>query len=317
MYLARHGVTSFLATTVSASRERTLLAARNLGAIIRQSQNQQEDTGKVTGAQPLGIHFEGPFLNVDRRGAHRASEVRNPSTKELEQLLEAAGTAARVLTLAPELDGAMAVLKLARERGLCVAIGHSNATYDQAEKAIAAGASHAVHVYNAMRPFAHRDAGILGAVLTDDRVSAELICDGLHVEAPAIRLLVRSKGIERVILVSDSLSAAGMPDGDYPLGSFAVHVAGGVCRTVEGNLAGSTLTLDSALRNLASFTGRRFGEVLLAATLNPAKILGLEKRKGIIAPGADADLAILDQEYKVTEAYVRGVRIELSTGQAD
>ncbi len=305
-YLARHGTTSYLATTVTASLERTLHAARGLGEIIRASQSSHGASDKIAGAQPVGIHFEGPFLNVKKRGAHPASQIQKPSTETLTRFLDAAGNAARVLTLAPELDGALAVLEYARSRGLRIAIGHSNATYEETERAIAAGATHAVHFYNAMRPFAHRDSGIIGAVLTDDRVSAELICDGVHVEPTAIRLLMRSKGVERVILVSDSLSGAGMPDGNYRLGNFTVHVAGGVCRTIEGNLAGSTITLDAALRNLASFTGLSYQECLPCATLNPARILGLEKQKGVIAPGADADLAILDKNYYVTQTYVRG-----------
>lgn len=305
-YLARHGTTSYLATTVTASLERTLHAARGLGEIIRASHSTHGGSDKIAGAHPLGIHFEGPFLNVKKRGAHPASQIQKPSMETLARFLDAAGTAARVLTLAPELDGALAVLEEARRRGLRVGIGHSNATCEEAERAIAAGATHAVHVYNAMRPFAHRDSGIIGAVLTDDRVSAELICDGVHVEATAIRLLVKAKGLERVVLVSDSLSGAGMPDGNYRLGNFTVHVAGGVSRTVEGNLAGSTLTLDAAVRNLVSFTTLSYQACLACATLNPAKILGLEKQKGVIAPGADADLAILDKNQYVTQTYVRG-----------
>lgn len=305
-YLARHGTTSYVATTVTASLDRTLRAARGLGEIIRASQASHGASDKIAGAQPVGIHFEGPFLNVKKRGAHPASQIQKPSTETLERTLEAAGNAARVLTLAPELDGALSVLEYARSRGLRVAIGHSNATFEETERAIAAGATHAVHFYNAMRPFTHRDSGIIGAVLTDDRLSAELICDGVHVEPAAIRLLVKAKGIERVILVSDSLSGAGMPDGNYPLGNFTVHVAGGVCRTVEGNLAGSTITLDAALRHLSSFTGLSYRECLPCATLNPARILGIEKQKGVIAPGADADLAILDRNFYVTQTYVRG-----------
>lgn len=305
-YLARHGTTSYLATTVTASLERTLHAARGLSEIIRASQTSRGTADKIAGAQPLGIHFEGPFINVKKRGAHPVSQIQKPSTDTLARLLDAAGNAARVVTLAPELEGALAVLEYARSRGLRVGLGHSNATAEEAERAIAAGATHAVHLYNAMRPFMHRDPGIIGAVLTDDRISAELICDGVHVEATAIRLLVKAKGLERVVLVSDSSSGAGMPDGNYRLGNFTVHVAGGVCRTVEGNLAGSTITLDAAVRNLASFTGLSYQECLPCATLNPARILGLDKQEGVIAPGADADLAVLDRNYYVTQTYVRG-----------
>lgn len=305
-YLARHGTTSFLATTVTASLERTLHAAKGLGEIITASQNSYGDSDKIAGAQPVGIHFEGPFINIKKRGAHPASQIQKPSVATMTRILESAGSAARVVTLAPELDGALAVLEYVRARGLRVGIGHSNASYEEAERAIAAGATHAVHFYNAMRPFGHRDSGIIGAVLTDDRVSAELICDGVHVEPTAIRLLVKSKGLGRVILVSDSLSGAGMPDGNYRLGNFTVHVAGGVCRTVEGNLAGSTITLDAAVRSLAAFTGESYQTCLACATLNPARLLGIEKQKGVIAPGADADLAVLDKNHYVTQTYVRG-----------
>ncbi len=306
-YLARHGTTSFLATTITATLERTLRAVRGLSKIIR----ALESTGGagshgIVGAQPIGIHFEGPFLNAERRGAHPAAQIRKPSIAVFNRLLEAAEGTARVITLAPEISGALSLLEYARSQGLAVGIGHSNANYDEAERAIDVDATHATHIYNAMRPFSHRDPGIIGAVLTDDRVSAELICDGVHVEPPAVRLLVRSKGLERVLLVSDGLSAAGMPDGTYQLGGFTIHVEGGICRTAEGVLAGSTVTSDAALRNLASFTGLSYGQCLPCATLNPAKILGVERQKGVIAPGADADIAILDQNYYVTQTYVRG-----------
>jgi N-acetylglucosamine-6-phosphate deacetylase len=305
-YLARHGTTSYLATTVTASLERTLHAAGGIAESIRSSHGSPAASDKIPGAHPLGIHFEGPFLNIKKRGAHPASQIRKPSTEILERLLDAAEGTARVFTLAPELQGALTVLELARSRGLRVGIGHSNATHEEAERAIAAGATHAVHMYNAMRPFGHRDSGIIGAVLVDDRAYAELICDGIHVETTAIQLLVKTKGLDRLMLVSDSLSGAGMPDGNYRLGNFTVHVAGGVSRTIEGNLAGSTLTLDAAVRNLSTFTGFSYRECLPCATLNPARLLGLEKQKGVIAPGADADLAILDRDFHVTQTYVGG-----------
>jgi N-acetylglucosamine-6-phosphate deacetylase len=305
-YLARHGTTSYAATTVAASLDRTLNAAKGLGEIIRASNSSHVGSDKISGAEPACIHLEGPFLNIKRRGAHPASQIQKPSTELLTKFLDAADGTVRILTLAPELEGALTVLEFARSKGLKVGIGHSNATYEEAKTAIEAGATHAVHFFNAMRPFMHRDSGIIGAVLTDDRVSAELICDGIHVEPTAIRLLVRSKGVERLILVSDSLSGAGMPDGNYRLGNFTVHVAGGVCRTVEGNLAGSTIMLDAALRNLSAYTGLSYRQCLPCVTSNPARILGLENQKGVIAPRADADMAVLDQQFYVTQTYVRG-----------
>ncbi len=305
-HLAQHGTTSYAATTVTASTDRTLHAAEGLGKFIRDSRASHSLAKGVTGALPVCLHFEGPFINPKKRGAHPASQIQKPSIDLLARFLDAAGDTARIVTLAPELEGALAVLEYARGRGLKVGIGHSNATFEEAERAIAAGASHAVHIFNAMRPFMHRDSGIVGAVLTDDRVSAELICDGVHVEQTAIRLLIKSKGVERVLLVSDSLSGAGMPDGNYRLGNFTVHVAGGVCRTVEGNLAGSTVTLDAALRNLSTLAGLSYRECLRCATSNPARIIGMEKQKGCIAPHADADLAVLDKEFFVTQTYVGG-----------
>jgi N-acetylglucosamine-6-phosphate deacetylase len=305
-FIARHGTTSFLATTVTARLEKTLSAAQGLARIISASQRSQGVSDMIPGAQPVGIHFEGPFISPKRSGAHPASQVRKPSIEVAERLLEAAGPAAKVMVLAPELPGALDLIKYLRGRGLRVGLGHSDATADEARRAFDAGATHAVHCYNGMRPFTHRDPGIIGAVLTDDRASAELISDGVHVDPVAIQLLVKSKGLERVILISDAVSAAGMPDGKYKLGSSAVRVAGGVCRNEEGNLAGSTVTLDAAVRHLAEFSGASYQSCVTCATLNPARLLGVEKQKGVIAAGADADLAILDKNFYVTQTYVRG-----------
>lgn len=303
MHLATHGTTSFLATTVTAGLEQTIKSVQGLSKVI----HAWGDAVPVGGAEPLGIHFEGPFLSVEKRGVHPAAHLLKPEIKTLARLIEAADGTARALTLAPELEGALAALDYARSRGVRVGLGHSNATYEVAERAIAFGASHAVHIFNAMRAFSHRDPGILGATLTDDRVSAELIADGVHVDAVAMRLLVRSKGLERIILITDGLSCAGMPDGSYPLGEFTVQVAGGTCRAADGTLAGSTLTLDTALKNFARSAGLSFEQCLPCATLNPARLLGLEKQKGVIAPGADADLSVFDRKLDLTDTFVGGV----------
>jgi N-acetylglucosamine-6-phosphate deacetylase len=172
--------------------------------------------------------------------------------------------------------------------------------------AIQAGARHAVHVYNAMRPFSHRETGVLGAILTSTEVTAELIADGVHVDAAAIRLLLASKGARHTILVSDATSATGMLDGKYRLGTFEVTVYGGVSRNSEGRLAGSTLTLDRALRHVVSL-GVPLRDTVQMLTLNPARLLNLENRKGILVPGADADLVLLDDSLQVTQVVVRGI----------
>lgn len=304
-FLARHGTTSYVATTVTASAEKVVDAARRLGEIVHAFRSSDHTNGPVE-AEPLGVHFEGPFLNVIRRGAHPAADIQKPNLESLKKFIAATGGTARVLALAPELDDAMALLDYARSQGVRVGIGHSNATFEEAERGIAAGATHAVHIYNAMRPFSHRDAGIIGAALTDDRLSVELICDGLHVEPAAVRLVVKAKGTDHIILITDSLSATGMPDGRYQLGLFTINVVGGVCRTDEGNLAGSSIVLEQAVRNLSKFTGLSFQDCLPCATLNPARLLGLENQKGAIAVGTDADLAVLDKNFVVRQAYVGG-----------
>jgi N-acetylglucosamine-6-phosphate deacetylase len=215
---------------------------------------------------------------------------------------------AQILTIAPELLGAMPCIDAARKAGLVVAIGHTDATYEQARAAIARGAHHAVHVYNAMRPFSHRDSGVIGAVLTTPEVTAELIADGVHVDETAMRLLLQAKGAGGVILVSDGVSATGMPDGKYTLGTFEVTVSGGICRNAEGKLAGSTLTLDRALRNIVNL-GTSLADALRMLTLNPATLLGIEFKKGALRPGADADLLLLDEGLNITQVWTRGISL--------
>jgi N-acetylglucosamine-6-phosphate deacetylase len=305
-FLACHGTTSFLATTVTAQIDRTLSAVQGLAKVINASQQSQGDSDKLPGAQPVGINFEGPFINAKRRGAHPVSQIRKPSVEMAGRLLDAAGGTAKVVVLAPELPGALELIPYLRGRDVRVGLGHTDAAYDEAKRAFEAGATHAVHCFNGMRPFNHRDPGIIGAVFTLDRVSAELICDGTHVDPVAIQMLAKAVGLDHVILVSDAVSAAGMPDGKYRVGSLKVQVTGGVCRTEEGQLAGSTVPLDTAVRNLANFTALSFQSCVACATLNPAKLLGIEKQKGVIAPGADADLVILDKKFYVTQTYVRG-----------
>jgi N-acetylglucosamine-6-phosphate deacetylase len=303
---AKHGTTALVATTVTASEERT---ARSLGALARCIASEGNRRPPVARRQPvaeiLGVHLEGPFINPLRRGVHPEEWIQLPSPALLERLLEAAQGSARILTLAPEMPGGLELIEQAWRRGLVVALGHTDATYEQARQAIERGASHAAHVFNAMRPFAHRETGVIGAVLTFPEVTAELIADGVHVDAPAIRLLVTAKGAERVVLVSDGTAATAMPDGRYRLGTFAVTVSNGVARDDEGRLAGSTLTLDRALRHVVGL-GVPLQDALRMATLNPAARLGLEARKGVLVPGADADLVLLTRDLYVAGAMTRG-----------
>lgn len=302
--VARHGTTSLVATTVTASPEDTIRSVEGIAHYI----SQQHETDDAR-AEVLGIHFEGPFLSPVRRGVHPPEWLKLPSLEFLEKLLKAAAGNARILTLAPELLGAMPCIDAARNAGLVVAAGHTDATYEQARAAIAHGVRHAVHVYNAMRPFSHRDSGVIGAVLTSPEVTAELIADGVHVEETAMKVLLQAKGPERMILISDGISATGMPDGNYILGKLEVTVSGGICRNSEGKLAGSTLTLDRALRNITAL-GIPLADAVRMLTLNPATLLGIEFKKGALRTGADADIVLLDEELQLTNVWVRGAVVE-------
>ena len=302
--VARHGTTSLVATTVTAPPDETRRCLEDIARYIASPANTGEPATPT--AEIVGIHLEGPFISLNRRGVHPPGAIAKPSIPLLDRYLEAAGGNVRILTLAPEIPGALELVEHGYARGIVVALGHTDATYEQAHTAIFRGARHAVHVFNAMRPFSHRETGVLGAVLTDDSVTAEIIADGVHVDDPAIRLLLAAKGYDLVILVSDGTAATGMRDGSYRLGTFDVTVSGGVCRNREGKLAGSTLTLDRALQHMVRL-GVPLIEAVRMGTLNPARRVGLEKKKGVLAVGADADFVLLTPELKVTGVYTRGI----------
>src|SRR5215467_7785088 len=263
--LAQFGTTSLLATTVTAGADDTVRAVEGISGYIA----TQHETSQPR-AEILGIHFEGPFLSKERRGVHRTEFLQLPSSDYLQRLLHAAAGNARILTIAPELIGAIPCIDAARSLGMVVSIGHTDATYEQARAAVAHGAHSATHTYNAMRPFTHRDPGVIGAVLTTPDLKAELIADGVHVDEVAMKVLLQAKGAEGVILISDGLSPTGMPPGKYLLGEMEVTVSGGACRNAEGTLAGSILTLDRALRNVVKL-GVPLENAVRMLTMNPAR----------------------------------------------
>jgi N-acetylglucosamine-6-phosphate deacetylase len=302
--IARHGTTSFVATTVTASPDDICRSVEGIARFITTQHETDEPRAEV-----LGVHYEGPFISAARRGVHPKEWIQLPSADLLEKFLHSASGNARILTIAPELLGAAPCIDAARKAGLVVAMGHTDATYEQARAAISRGVHHAVHVYNAMRPFSHRDSGVIGAVLTSLDVTAELIADGVHVEEAAMRILLQAKGPGCVILVSDGISATGMPDGNYMLGKFEVTVSGGVCRNSEGKLAGSTLTLDRGLRNIVGL-GVPLHDAVGMLTANPARLLGIEFKKGALRTGADADIVLLDEGLQVMKVWVRGIAVE-------
>jgi N-acetylglucosamine-6-phosphate deacetylase len=302
--LAAFGTTSLLATTITASADDTCRAVEGISRYISEQYQTNEARAEI-----LGIHFEGPFLSKERRGVHPQQWLQLPSAEVLQRFLQAASGNARILTIAPELLGAMPCIDAARSLGMVVSLGHTDATYEQARAAVAHGAHHATHVYNAMRPFTHRDPGVLGAVLTTPEVSAELIADGVHVDEIAMKILLQAKSAERVILISDGISATGMPDGTYMLGGLEVTVSGGVCRNAEGRLAGSTLTLDRALRNIVKL-GIPLVDAVRMLTLNPATLLGIEFKKGALRTGADADIVLLNDALQIARVWARGTPVQ-------
>jgi N-acetylglucosamine-6-phosphate deacetylase len=307
-FLASRGTANYLATTVTAPLDATLRSLEGLGKLIaRQSEMSSGNGAGVALARPLGIHLEGPFLSHAKRGVHPPEYLLEPSVATFDRMFEAAEGLVRLMTLAPELNGAAELAAHAARRGVRVSVGHSNATAAETRAAFAAGATSATHTFNAMRTLDHREPGILGEVLTDDAIFAELICDGIHSAPEMTRLWWRAKGSERGILVTDAMSAAGMPDGEYQLGGFAVLVAQGRA-TRDGVLAGSVLTLDRALANCVAFTGAAIDKALRAVTANPAAMVGFEDVAGRVAVGRPANLVALNAEAKLMATFVNGVR---------
>lgn len=297
-FLVRHGVTSYFPTTVAAGMDATLRALEHMADAI---ESAKHNGGR---AQPLGIHLEGPFLSHARRGVHPPEYLMAPSIAAFDKLWRAARGHIRVMTIAPELPGAEEVIHEAAQRGVCVSLGHSDADLDATCAGIAAGAHHATHTFNAMRPLNHREPGILGEVLTNPRVTADIIADGIHVHPAVVKLFLEVKGDEQAVLITDANAAAGMPDGEYMLGPLKVEVKDGKCLS-DGKLAGSVLTLDRAVRNAMEFGEWKLRQAVRAASLNPATVVG-ERKKGSIAPGADADLIALSPHGEVTATIVRG-----------
>jgi N-acetylglucosamine-6-phosphate deacetylase len=296
---AEHGTTALLATTVSAPVDELVGCLETIAQVANAGAHGD-------GAVVLGAHLEGPFISPEWQGAMDPTTFLEPRAGAVERLL---GTGCvRWMTLAPELPGALELVKRLEAAGAVASVGHSDANYEQVQAAVKAGARAATHTFNAMRPLHHRDPGVLGAVLDLDAVSCELICDGIHVSPPALRLAYRAKGPPGLRLVTDAMQAAGMADGEYLLGSLPVSVSDGraVLSGGSGVIAGSTLTMGEAVRNAVRFLGVSLEDAVTMAAGNPARMLGLSERKGAIAEGLDADLVVLDEELRVCGTLVEG-----------
>jgi N-acetylglucosamine-6-phosphate deacetylase len=300
-FLAKHGVTSFFPTTVTAPLDKMLAALERLARAIEMASK----SGANSAAGPAGIHLEGPFLSHVRRGVHPPVHLLKPSVQVFEQFWEASHGQIRLITIAPEMEGALEVIKAAVARGICVSLGHSDADLATTRAAVAAGARHATHTFNAMRPLNHREPGILGEVLTDGRISADIIADGIHVDPVIVDLFLQAKGEDAALLITDAISATGMPNGRYRLGSFEVDVKDGTC-LADGKLAGSVLTLDGAVRNVMKFAGWKLQNALRLASANPARVTGISSRKGALVPGADADICVFSPKGEVQQAIIAG-----------
>lgn len=291
---ARTGCTSFLVTSVTSSIEDLMQMIRNVKQAI----------GREPGARIEGIHLEGPYLNVKRKGMQNERYLRHPDLDEMKEILNEAGPLVKMVTLAPELPGGTELIEYLTEQGIIVSIAHSDATYEEAKEAFSKGASHVTHCFNGMRPIHHRDPGIVVAAFEEPHVSLQAIVDHVHLHPAIVRLMHRIKGAEGVVLITDALQAMNMGDGIYAFGGHEVTVSEGVARLSDGTLASSTVTMNEAL-NKTVLSGIPLEDAVYMASTTPADLLGLQ-HKGRIAPHADADLVLLDEECKVLWTMIDG-----------
>lgn len=301
-FLATKGTGAYLATTVAAPLDATLHAVAGLAKLIENPSLIAPERRPV--ARPIGIHLEGPFLSHEKCGVQPVEHILAPDIAIFNRIFDAAEGKVRLMTIAPEMPGAIELARHATTRGVRISLGHSNAKAAETRAAIAAGAVSATHTFNAMRALDHHEPGILGTVLTTESLYAELICDGIHLKPEIVQLWFKAKGPKRGILITDAMSATGMPDGEYQLGGFAVQVANGRA-TARGVLAGSVLTLDRALANFIEYTATPLEDALPLLTTNPTAMAGFESR-GSLAEGQPANMVALDEAGGLLASIVDG-----------
>jgi len=295
--LARHGTTAFLATTVAWQPAALSSRVPALAELVTR--------GGFPGAAPIGIHLEGPWLAPSAAGAQPAGAIRGYDPAEGREVLARGRGAIRMLTLAPEVSGASQLLEDLSREGVLAALGHSRAGPSEIEAAIARGACHVTHLFNAMGPLHHREPGLAGAALADERLTCDLICDGVHVHPQVVRLAARALG-ERLLLITDRIEPEPGPGAADSFGSGALRDDGVALRLADGRLAGSRVTLDLALRNAQRFAGLSLLEAVAACTLRPARRLGIERERGTLRPGARADFAVLEADGSVHSTWIGG-----------
>ena len=302
-FLASRGVSHFLPTTITAAIDDTLHAIERLADAI-------EAPASTEGATPLGIHLEGPFLSHAKRGVHPEALLQLPSIALFDRLQQAARGHVRLITLAPELPSACELLAHATAQGVRVSLGHSNATWEEAQLGLRAGAASATHAFNAMRTLDQREPGLLAVVLDTPDLFAELICDGIHVHPALVRLWLQAKG-NRAILITDGISATGMPDGVYNLGALPVNVRNARCTLVDHpeTIAGSVLTMDRAVANLQAFTGTPLAHAVRCASSHPAQMLGLEDTVASLRVGQPASFNQYTSDGRLEATYLHGALV--------
>ena len=292
--LTRFGTTSLLATTVFKNSKNSHI------------ENIIEFMKKPRGANILGIHLEGPFINQKKKGMIRPNGIKVCSLNYLNKILKITKGKLKMITIAPELNGAIGVIKMLKKKKIIASFGHSEATLTQTQKGIDAGITHATHIFNAMRPIHHRDPGPLAAILMDNRVSAQVICDGIHIHPDVIRLIVKLKGMRNIALITDSVSSLGLRNGEYIYDGWRYKSKDGVCRYKDGTLIGTALPLNKMVKRMVKFGGVSLQEAIQMATMNPAKILRVDDKKGSVEKGKDADLIIADKALNVFMTLVGG-----------
>ena len=303
-FQARYGVTGFVGATMSAS----------VASLIRTVENVKAAQALSLESEILGVYLEGPFINVNKKGAHNSQFVGNLTDEETKRILDTVNGLTAIIPLAPEIPQYMNLIPEFKKRGVIAAIGHSSATYAQANESFSEGVSHATHLFNAMRDFHHREPGVVGAVLDSDSVTCEIIADGVHVHPASIRIAITQMGVDRICLVTDSIMVSGLGDGVYKIGNSQVFVEGEKAVLLESNtLAGSVISLNKAVKNISKWGELSVPEVVKLVTLNPARILGLEKRMGSLKEGQQGNLVVFDREFNIKKTILNGREVYSQT----
>lgn len=298
--LLRFGVTGFLPTTMTAP----------MGDIQRVLANiHQAKSRQCKGAQILGVHLEGPWISEVFKGAQNASYISQPTSDEVSQVLDWLGDLSCIVTIAPEIPGAIDAIKTLTSHGIICSIGHTNATYEEVSTAVKNGASHFTHAFNAMRGLHHREPGVVGALMGMKQMSCDVIADLVHTHASILDVLYQLKGREKLLLISDGMRAVGLPDGEYSLGGQTVIVQQCIARLADSTLAGSTLSLQKAVHNMVDCIGLPLTDAVYMAATAPASKLGISHIKGSLAVGKDADVAVLSSDFRVVETIVKGIPV--------